>query len=210
MTAQTQPRAPGKGRRGKGPAAALALKLDLGTARDNSPLFLEAGGLFVEYCSGDLYARVNGPNGDGINLRTVKRIVYPISSIFLTNTAQTGKAARILISPSGLAAEPVVLDDVGDPVQVTQTFGAAGAADIAAPASGRKLRIKAVILECSAAVTYGLKFTSSGTIYYIRSTAGPWALNLIGCNIEGDVDQHLYLDVSGACTIVGTILKREL
>jgi len=94
--------------RGKGPAAAVALTLDLGEARDNRPFALEAGGLLVETCTGDLYARVNGPNGDGFNLRYTRRILYPFTSLFLTNSAQSGKSARLVLLPTGLEADPLV------------------------------------------------------------------------------------------------------
>jgi len=93
--------------RGKGPAAAVALTLDLGEARDNKPYALEAGGLIVESCGGDLYARINGPNGDGLNLRCVHRILYPVTSLFLTNTAQTGKSARLLLLPTGMDTDVI-------------------------------------------------------------------------------------------------------
>jgi len=95
--------------KGKGPAAVVALTLDLSEARDNKPFSLEAGGLIVEYCTGDLYCRVNGPNGDGINLRYVHRINAPFSSLFLTNSAQAGLTARLLLLPTGMDADcPVV------------------------------------------------------------------------------------------------------
>jgi len=92
--------------RGKGPAAAVALTLDLSEARDNKPYMLEAGAAFVEFCDGDLYAKINGPNGDGINLRYVKKILYPVTSLYLTNTAQAGKSARLLLLPTGMDADP--------------------------------------------------------------------------------------------------------
>jgi len=92
--------------KGKGPAAAVALSLDLGVARDNQPFNLEAGGLLVEKCDGDLYVRVNGPNGDGIDLRRVRKLLFPISALYLTNSAQSGKAARVLLLPAGLEAHP--------------------------------------------------------------------------------------------------------
>jgi len=92
--------------RGKGPAAAVALTIDLGEARDNKGYSLEAGAVFVERCDGDLYARVNGPNGDGINLRYVKKILYPVTSLYLTNEAQAGKSARLLLLPTGMDADP--------------------------------------------------------------------------------------------------------
>jgi len=91
--------------KGKGPAAAVAVSLDLGEARENKPYHLEAGGLIVETCDGDLYARINGPNGDGINLRYVTRIFYPFTSLFLTNESQPAKTARLLLLPVGMEAD---------------------------------------------------------------------------------------------------------
>jgi len=96
--------------RGKGPAAAVAFTLDLSEDRENKQISLEAGGLIVESCSGDLYAKINGPNGDGFNLRHVQRIIYPITALFLTNTAQSGKVARLLLLPAGM--ETTTLGDM--------------------------------------------------------------------------------------------------
>jgi len=95
--------------RGKGPAAAVALTLDLAEARENKPYMLEAGGLIVEECDGDLYARINGPNGDGINLQYVRRISYPFSSLFITNPAQAGKSSRLVLLPAGMDAGDVAV-----------------------------------------------------------------------------------------------------
>jgi len=92
--------------KGKGPAAAVALNLDLGEARENKPIMLEAGGLLVEKCTGDLYARINGPNGDGFDLRYTKKILYPISALYLTNAAQPYQTARLLLLPTGMDADP--------------------------------------------------------------------------------------------------------
>jgi len=87
----------------------VALTLDLAEARENKPYMLEAGGLIVEECDGDLYARINGPNGDGINLQYVRRVSYPFSSLFITNPAQAGKSSRLVLLPAGMDAGDVAV-----------------------------------------------------------------------------------------------------
>jgi len=109
--------------RGKGPAAAVALTIDLSVARDNKPFNFDCGGLFVEYCTGDLYARVNGPNGDGMNLKYIKKILYPFSGLYLTNTAQAGASARLLLLPIGMDADPPAVAAGGGAHQVGYVEG---------------------------------------------------------------------------------------
>lgn len=78
------------------------------------------------------------------------------------------------------------------------------------PASGKAIRIKFISLEHSADVDLGYRFAAAGTIYYLRTTAGVYVSNLIGCNNQGAADEALYLNSSAATNVKGYILYSEV
>jgi hypothetical protein len=102
------------------------------------------------------------------------------------------------------------VDAVGTPIQIDNTWSAAGDYTVHIPASGKKIRLKFISLELSADVDLGYKFGSAGTLYYLRTTKGPYVSNLIGCNVEGAADEALILNASGACTVKGYVILEEL
>jgi len=102
------------------------------------------------------------------------------------------------------------VDAVSTPKQIDLTFTAAGNQTVWTPATGKKIRLKFVSMEVDADVDLGLRFGSTGTIYYLRTTSGVYAANLIGCNIEGAVDETLYVYASGACGVKGYVIGEEV
>jgi len=102
------------------------------------------------------------------------------------------------------------IDAVATPVQINNTWSAAGDYTVYTPASGKKVRLKFISLELSADVDLAYKFGSSGTLYYLRTTKGPYVSNLIGCNTEGAADEALILNASGACTVKGYVILEEI
>lgn len=94
--------------------------------------------------------------------------------------------------------------------QFTDTWAAAGNKTAWDPAAGKKVRLKLICLELSADVDLGYRWGTEGTIYYLRTTAGPIVINLIGCNDEGATDEILYLYASGACTVKGHFAGEEI
>jgi hypothetical protein len=102
------------------------------------------------------------------------------------------------------------VDATATAVQISNTFAGAGNYTVKTPASGKKIRLKFISLELSAAVDLGYRFAAAGTIYYLRTTAGPYVSNLMGCNNEGAADEALILNASGACTVKGYALYSEV
>jgi len=102
------------------------------------------------------------------------------------------------------------IDATATPYQISNTFAGAGNYTVRTPASGKKIRLKFISLELSAAVDLGYRFAAGGTIYYLRTTAGPYVSNLMGCNNEGAADEALILNASGACTVKGYVLIQEV
>lgn len=147
--------------RGRGPAATVALSLDLGTARDKTRIAFAGGALVVEKCQGDLTAYVGGPNGDGLNLRTVRVVEFPFGEIFLTNTAQSGLSARLLLIPDGMKVSLKYphredLISLGSVV----TIGAGAGVQVIAGAAGKQVKVYDAGLD---ALTAGLHYFYFGT-----------------------------------------------
>jgi len=94
--------------------------------------------------------------------------------------------------------------------QISNTWTGAGNYTVRTPASGKKIRLKFISLELSANVDLGYRFGAAGTIFYLRTTAGPYVSNLIACNNEGAADAALILYASGACTVKGYCLLDEV
>jgi len=113
------------------------------------------------------------------------------------------KAGHILGNITDVAAIAVA-------VQLNLTFSGAENQTAWTPDSGKKIRLKLISLELSADVDLGFRFGAAGTIYYLRTTKGPYAVNLIGCNKEGAADEALIFNASGACTVKGYVLGEQI
>lgn len=102
------------------------------------------------------------------------------------------------------------VDATATAYQISNTFTEAGNYIVRSPAEGKAIRLKFISLELSAAMDLGYRFAAAGTIWYLRTTAGPYASNLIGCNNQGAADEDLILYASGACTVKGYCLLSEV
>jgi len=94
-------------------------------------------------------------------------------------------------------------------MQINLNFAAAGNLLVRAPSAGQAVKIRAICIELSAAVDLGFRWTTTGTIYYMRTTAGPFVMNFTGAYIRGAIDESLYFYASGACTVKGFIVWEE-
>lgn len=95
-------------------------------------------------------------------------------------------------------------------VQIDNTWAGAGNDTVHSPAGTNKVRLKLISLELSADVDLGWRWTTTGTIHYLRTTAGPLVTNFIGCNPEGGASEDLELYASGVCTVKGYCLLEEI
>jgi hypothetical protein len=102
------------------------------------------------------------------------------------------------------------IDAVATAVQISNTFAGAGNYTVHTPAGGKKVRLKFLSLELSADADLGYRFGAAGTIFYLRTTAGVYLSNLMGCNNEGAADEALILNASGACVVKGYVLIEEI
>jgi hypothetical protein len=94
--------------------------------------------------------------------------------------------------------------------QINLTFTGSGNQTVRTPATGKAIRLKFLSLQLSADVDLGYRFGAAGTIYYLRTTAGPYLSNLIGCNNQGAADEILALNASAACTVKGYCMVDEV
>jgi hypothetical protein len=101
-------------------------------------------------------------------------------------------------------------DATGTAQQIDLTFTGSENKTARTPAGGKKIRLKFLSLELSADVTLGYRFGAAGAIYYLRTTKGPYASNLIGANNEGAADEALIFNASAAATIKGYAMVQEL
>lgn len=102
------------------------------------------------------------------------------------------------------------IDATATPLQINLTALNGNSGALQTPAAGKSIRLKLISLEQSADVDIGYRFTTTGTIYYLRTTKGVYVSNLIGCNNQGAADAAFYLYSSGATNVKGYILKTEV
>jgi len=196
--------------RGKGPAAVVALTVDLGSARADQLVSVDAGGLVVERCDGDLYAKINGPNGDGVNLRYTRAIAYPVVSLYLTNLEQAGLSAKLLILPEGMTAHAQVEIRVSGAYLAPTALAAGGTATIWTPASRRLVRLKRLSLSCDAATRLDLRWATTAWQSHYLPANGNIIINLVGSNEHGAPDQALTLLSSAAATVTARASGEEV
>jgi hypothetical protein len=78
------------------------------------------------------------------------------------------------------------------------------------PAAGKKIRIKGFAWSSNADIVTALRFGTAGDLLFPLQAKGVIAMNLVGCNIEGAVDESLYGYLSGTGTMRGTVLLEEV
>jgi len=78
------------------------------------------------------------------------------------------------------------------------------------PAAGKKIRIKAFVWSSNADIVTALQFGAGGDLLFAIQAKGVVGMNLVGCNIEGAVNEALYGYLSGAGTMRGTVLIEEI
>jgi len=78
------------------------------------------------------------------------------------------------------------------------------------PASGKKIRVKAFTWSSNADVVTALRFGTAGDLLFPIQAKGVIGMNLVGCNIEGAVNEALYGYLSGTGTMKGTVLIEEI
>jgi hypothetical protein len=78
------------------------------------------------------------------------------------------------------------------------------------PASGKKIRLKAFAWSSSADIVTALRFGTGGDLLFAIQAKGVIGMNLVGCNIEGAVNEALYGYLSGSGTMRGTVLLEEI
>jgi hypothetical protein len=127
-------------------------------------------------------------------------------------TVVQGTAANLLATVTQAAKDRTIssVDATATAQQIDVTFSGSGNQTVRTPAGGKKIRLKFLSLELSADVVLGYRFAAAGTIFYLRTTKGPYLSNLIGANNEGAADEALILNASAACTVKGYALVQEL
>lgn len=110
------------------------------------------------------------------------------------------------------SADRTISDIVHDGtiVDLTHTFAAAGSWEAHTVTADKKVRVLFLSLELSADVDLGFRFTSTGTVYYLRTSAGPYVANLLGATVLGGTDEDLFFYASAACTIKGYAVVEEV
>lgn len=132
------------------------------------------------------------------------------SSDIVTVEQATAASLKATVTQASAVREISDVTKTATRKQFSDTWAAAGNKTAWDPAADHYVRLKIICLELSADVDLGYRWGAAGTIYYLRTTAGPIVVNLIGSNDEGDVDEILYLYASGACTVKGHFAGEEL
>jgi len=150
-------------------------------------------------------------------VQTVQDILGSLNVRIGGNTLPTGGGTDryIVVDTDGhlQVDATATIDDItktATEVQISNTFAGAGNYTVHTPGAGLKVQLKLLSLELSAAVDLGYRWTTTGTIYYLRTTAGPIATNFVGCNPLGGTNEALVLNASGACTVKGYALLEEV
>lgn len=115
---------------------------------------------------------------------------------------------------SGSEMQVDIVDVVKTATPTTVQATASGNTTVWTPASGKKLRVKFIIVFNSGTAndTIYLRFTATGTARFRATLVANtgYTLNLIGCNWEGATDEALIINLSATGTIDITVLGEEI
>jgi len=95
------------------------------------------------------------------------------------------------------------VDATGTAVQISIAGLNGNSSALATPSTGKKVRLKFISIQQDTDVDIGFRFSTTGTIYYMRITAGVWLANLMHTDIQGAANQSFYLYSSGATNVKG-------
>jgi hypothetical protein len=84
------------------PQMSQTLQIDLSVARDKEPQDVSGDHIQAMDITGDLYVRFNQADSESYNLNKVRRLNIPFDKIFLSNEAQAGKVATLVLGKGGL------------------------------------------------------------------------------------------------------------
>jgi hypothetical protein len=84
------------------PQMSQTLQIDLSAARDNERQDVSGDHIQALDITGDLYVRFNQQDSQIYNLNQVRRLNVPFDVIFLSNDAQAGKVATLVLGKGGL------------------------------------------------------------------------------------------------------------
>jgi len=153
------------------------------------------------------------------NWTITETITVQATDLDIRDLTQTDEITVFQTNPANLKATVTQAEKDRTITDITKTatrkafdITFTGAADTAiwTPASGKKIRLKFIQFSTDADVEVGLRFGTTETKWAVLQEKGVLALNLIGCNIEGDVDQELNVRAEGAVTVKGFVLGEEI
>jgi hypothetical protein len=185
--------------RNKRAAAAIALQVDLSIARTDWPYNVDGGALLVDRLDGYLQAKINSPNGDAFNLRHSRRIATPFSTIYLTNTAQAGRSARLLVLFDGVDASLEGSVYVVGAYLAPTALGIGGTATVWTPGTGLRIALSRYSISVDAATRISLRWgTTEWESFYLPAN-GSIGFNLFKAEEPGPKDTALVIYSSAAC-----------
>jgi len=71
--------------------------IDLSTARDKEAIIITGDNLLVQDINGSLTVRINQPDYDALDLMKIRQIKTPFDALYLTNEAQSGCSATLIV-----------------------------------------------------------------------------------------------------------------
>jgi hypothetical protein len=187
--------------RRKKAAPFIRVSVNLATAHNNAEISFEGAGLLVEKIDGYLTVKFERPSGDALSLRTVPLVVARFSHIYLSNAAQTGKSAILLLLGEGVRVDGFTGVGAVGVYLLPTALGAGASQTVWSPDAGKALKIRRISLTTNTATQLDLLWNTTAWESYFMPGPGVIIANLIGCEEIGPVDALLAVKTSVAATI---------
>jgi hypothetical protein len=195
--------------RGTRQPTAIQISVPLDVALIDKEYLISGSALVVDLLTGSLFAKVNSPNGDLVDLGNTSQIRGPFVSIYLTCAAQPGLKARLLIVQDGFELEhQAAINVIGAYLAPASITGGTTSA-IWTPASGKRVHLKRLSFSVDTATLITLLWNASAFESFYLPANGSIIVNLIDANEIGAADAVLTIKSSVTSNVTARATGKE-
>lgn len=183
----------------------IRVKVDLGTAHQDTAIDIVGKGVLVEKLDGYLSVKLGSPSGDAVSFRSSPLISAAFEHLYLTNAVQSGKSAVLLVLTGDARLFGITGAGAVGVYLAPATISAGASSDVWTPDSGKALRLRRISISSDTATLISLLWITAAWESYYLNANGTVIVNLIGCEEIGAVDAKLAIKSSATATVTARV-----
>jgi hypothetical protein len=188
----------------------IRVKVNLATAHTDYEISLLGKGILVEKLDGYLSLKLGSSSGDAISLKSSPLISATFEHLYLSNAAQSGKSATLLVLTGDVRLYGITGAGVDGVYLAPATISAGASSDVWTPDSGKALRLRRLSISTDTASLISLLWISAAWESFYMNANGSIIVNLVGCEEIGAVDAKLAIKSSATATVTARVTGDQI